>query len=70
MNSIGEYQRASTDNQWSRTSIAALPTKNKLVLAGSALAMLTLGTLFLVYYPLETMIVSLFIGSVFVLDRR
>ena len=70
MDSISEYETGSTNRKWSLSSIAALPTKNKLVLAGSALAMLVLGSLFLVYYPPETMIVSLFIGSVFVLDRR
>jgi hypothetical protein len=70
MNRISEYQRASTNSKWSLSSLGALPTKNKLVLAGSALAMFALGSFFLVYYPLETMIVSLFIGSVFVLDRK
>ena len=67
---ISEYQRASTNNKWSLSSIGALPTKHKLILAGSGLAMLALGGLFLIYYPLETTIVSLFIGSVLVLDRK
>jgi len=70
MNNINEYQRVLTDNKWSLSSIMSLPAKNKIVLGVTAMAMLALGSLFLAYYPLETMIVSLFIGSVFVLDRR
>jgi hypothetical protein len=70
MNNINEYQKVLTDNKWSLSSITSLPVKNKIVLGVTAMAMLALGSLFLAYYPLETMIVSLFIGSVFVLDRR
>ena len=70
MNNIKDYQKVLTDNKWSLSPIMSLPAKNKIVLGVTAMAMLALGSLFLAYYPLETMIVSLFIGSVFVLDRR
>ena len=70
MNNINKYQRVLTEKKWSLSSIMSLPAKNKIVLSVTAMATLALGSLFLAYYPLETMIVSLFIGSVFVLDRR
>ena len=70
MNNINEYQKVLTDKKWSLSSIMSLPAKNKTVLGVMAVALLALGSLFLAYYPLETMIVSLFIGSVFVLDCR
>lgn len=44
--------------------------KNKVAMGITALAVLAVGSLFAINYPLETMIVTLFIGSVFVLDRR
>jgi branched-subunit amino acid permease len=44
--------------------------KNKLAMGFAAVALLAVGSLFAINYPLETMIVTLFIGSVFVLDRR
>jgi hypothetical protein len=45
-------------------------TKNKVAMGITAVAVLAVGSLFAINYPLETMIVTLFIGSVFVLDRR
>ena len=63
MNNIEELQR---------TIATAIPVdkKNKIALAVTTVAMLAVGSIVLVNYPLETMIVSLFIGSVFVLDRK
>ena len=42
----------------------------RIALAITAMAMLAVGSIVLINYPLETMIVALFIGSVFVLDRK
>lgn len=52
------------------TTVISRSNKNKMAMGIIALAVLAVGGLFAINYPLETMIVTLFIGSVFVLDRR
>ena len=52
------------------TTVISRSNKNKMAMGIIALAVLAVGSLFAINYPLETMIVTLFIGSVFVLDRR
>lgn len=52
------------------TTIFSKSNKNKVAIGFTGLAVLAVGSLFAINYPLETMIVTLFIGSVFVLDRR
>jgi hypothetical protein len=70
MNKAKEYQRTTTDAKWPIATALPVDKKNKIALAITAMAMLAVGSIVLFYYPLETMIVALFIGSVFVLDRK
>ena len=70
MNNAKEYQRTTTDTKWPIATALPVDKKNKIALAITAMAMLAVGSIVLFYYPLETMIVALFIGSVFVLDRK
>ena len=70
MNNAKEYQRTTTDTKWSIATALPVDKKNKFALAITAMAMLAVGSIVLFNYPLETMIVALFIGSVFVLDRK
>ncbi len=51
-------------------TIFSKSNKNKVAMGLIGLAVLAVGSLFAINYPLETTIVTLFIGSVFVLDRR
>ncbi len=70
MNNAKEYQRTTTDTKWSIATALPVDKKDKIALAITAMAMLAVGSIVLFNYPLETMIVALFIGSVFVLDRK
>lgn len=63
-------QRTLADSEWSLSGIFSGNNKHKIVVSIIAVVLLVLGGLSLVNYPLETMIIALFIGSVFVLDRR
>ncbi len=54
----------------SKVTIFSRSNKNKVAVGITTVALLALGSIFAINFPLETMIVTLFIGSVFVLDRR
>jgi glycine cleavage system H lipoate-binding protein len=54
----------------SKAIIFSRSNKNKVAVGITTVALLALGSIFAINFPLETMIVTLFIGSVFVLDRR
>ena len=70
MNTVKDYQRITGGPKWSLARLISGINKSNLAIIFFAVAIMAIGSVFLVNYPLETMIVTLFIGSVFVLDRK
>ena len=64
-----EHRPNMTDPRKLRFKIGSLIRRGGLALAGYVVAMVAVGGYMLIKFPLETLIVAIFIGSVFLLNR-
>ena len=64
-----DYEAVTAGPNQSIPAVISGINKNKIVFALSALAILAIGGLFLINYPLQTIVVGLLIASILVLDR-
>jgi hypothetical protein len=69
MHNINDYEGVAADTSRSLSTFISRISRSKIALAILALAILAIGGLFLVNYPLQTIIVVLLMASVFILDR-
>lgn len=69
MDNFDEYEKITTDIKGPLSNISFRLSPRGLALAVSALALVAISGLFLINYPLETIIVGLFIGSIYSMRR-
>ncbi len=69
MNNFNDQHRIIASPSWPLSNISTGSSQSKVVLAACAIVMLIGGGFFLVNYPLETVIVMLFVGSILSMSR-